>query len=216
MALSIPPYTLSFFHGELPEVFYLIGSEEKGSAVFDAMPRPRPTLITVDGLDWDRDLSPWPAPKAFKGGNDFSGGAAAFLSVLSETLLPKAERELGFTPEHSGLAGYSLAGLFTIWALWEGAPFDRFASMSGSLWFDRFADYASSHPPKCRPVKVSLSLGNGEKKTKNPRMARVEESTKTVVALLEGGGIPVSFRSESGGHFNDVNGRIARGIAGAF
>lgn len=216
MSLSIPPYTLTIFHGELPEVFYLIGSEEEGRAVFEAIPLPRPALIAVDGADWDRDLSPWPAPKAFRGGSDFSGGAAAFLGVLVNDLVPMAEQELDFIPEHRGLAGYSLAGLFAVWALWEGAPFDRFASMSGSLWFDGFTDYAAAHQPKCRPVNVSLSLGDGEKKTRNPRMARVEESTQTVIALLEKEGIPVTFHAESGGHFNDVNGRIARGIVGTF
>jgi len=216
MSISIPPYTLTLFSGELPQVFYLIGSEEEGRAVFEALPTPRPTLVTVDGVDWDRELSPWPAPRAFRGGKDFSGEAASFLAILTEQLIPAAEETLSFQPESRGLAGYSLAGLFTLWALWQGAPFDRYAAMSGSLWFDGFMDYALANMPKGQAAKVSISLGDGEKKTKNQRMARVEDCTQAVRVRLEQLGTPTVFRLESGGHFNDVNGRIARGIAGAY
>ena len=32
-------------------------------------------LVTVSGMDWEKELSPWPAPRAFRGGQDFGGGA---------------------------------------------------------------------------------------------------------------------------------------------
>lgn len=31
------------------------------------------TLVTVSGLDWDRELSPWKAPVIFFGDKDFKG-----------------------------------------------------------------------------------------------------------------------------------------------
>ena len=216
MPITVDPYTLYLFFGERPDIFYLLGSGEGGQAVFAALPQPRPTLVCIDGIDWDRELSPWPAPRAFKGGNDFGGEAAIFLKILESKLIPTAEQELDFTPESRGLAGYSLGGLFTLWAMGQTETFQRFASMSGSAWYDEFLDYFTCHLPSTPPLKVSISLGDGEKKTKNQRMARVETCTLAIVEQLEGKNIPVFYHSESGGHFNDVNGRIARGIAGAF
>lgn len=216
MPITVDSYTLYLFFGERPDIFYLLGSGEEGQAVFAALPQPRPTLVCIDGIDWDRELSPWPAPRAFKGGNDFGGEAATFLKTLESQLIPTAEQELDFTPESRGLAGYSLGGLFTLWAMGQTETFQRFASMSGSAWYDEFLDYFTCHLPSKPPLRVSISLGDGEKKTKNQRMARVETCTLAIVEQLEGQNIPVFYHSESGGHFNDVNGRIARGIAGAF
>lgn len=216
MPITVGAYKLSLFSGERPDIFYLLGSEEEGQAVFAALTQPRPTLVCVDGVDWDRELSPWPAPRAFKGGNDFGGEAPAFLQALENYLIPAAEQELGFTPESRGLAGYSLGGLFTLWAMGQTEVFQRFASMSGSAWYDDFLDYFTCHLPKAAPLKVSISLGDTEKNTKNQRMARVEVATQSIVELLESQKIPVCYRTESGGHFNDVNGRIARGISAAF
>lgn len=216
MPITIGTYTLTLFPGERPDIFYLLGSAQEGQDVFAALPQPRPALVCIDGIDWDRELSPWPAPRAFKGGNDFGGEADLFLKVLENQLVPAVEQEFNFTPESRGLAGYSLGGLFTLWAMGQTETFQRFASMSGSAWYDDFLNYFACHLPSKAPLKVSISLGDGEKKTKNQRMARVETCTFAIVEQLKGQGIPVFFRSESGGHFNDVNGRIARGIAGAF
>ena len=216
MSMAVGPYTLTFFPGERPDIFYLLGSEEEGQAIFAALPLSRPTLICINGIDWDRELSPWPASRAFKGGNDFGGDAATFLNVLENQIIPVTEQELGFTPESRGLAGYSLGGLFTLWTMGQTRAFQRFASMSGSARYDDFLDLYPHPPPQATPLKVSLSLGDGEKKTKNQRMARVEECTLIIVEQLRQQNIPVCYHTESGGHFNDVNNRIARGIAAAF
>lgn len=37
------------------------------------------TLVSISGMDWNRDLSPWKAEKVFKGEEDFSGGADDFM-----------------------------------------------------------------------------------------------------------------------------------------
>ena len=50
----------------------------------------RAALVLLS-CDWNRDLSPWPAPKAFKGGEDFSGGADEHLSTLCNITIPSAE-----------------------------------------------------------------------------------------------------------------------------
>ena len=46
------------------------------------------------------------------------------------------------------IAGYSLAGLFALWAAWNSGYFRRVASVSGSLWYPGFTDYIRNNEPK--------------------------------------------------------------------
>ena len=59
----------------------------------DACPRPervrslltsRLTLVSVSGLDWYRDMTPWPADRVFADGESYGGGAAEYLARLTE------------------------------------------------------------------------------------------------------------------------------------
>ena len=100
--------------GELPGLMVCPLSLKNTSAVWALLPPPRPSLLAISGVNWNRDLSPWPAPNVFPQEQAFSGGSRAFLSVLSERLLPEAERRLPMSPVWRGIAGYSLAGLFAL------------------------------------------------------------------------------------------------------
>lgn len=214
--LTIGPYTVRLLAHNAPQaVVYCPQSAEEALALYDLLPAPKPALAAIDGLDWDRDLSPWPAPKAFKGGRDFGGQAQAFLDDLTSTILPAVEAALPVPPTRRLLAGYSLGGLFALWAATRTDVFHRVASLSGSLWFDGFLDYLEATPLSPAVEKVFLSLGDREKNTKNPRMATVEDNTRRALALLTDRGIPAQLELNPGGHFNDVPQRTARGIQAA-
>ena len=79
-----------------------------------------PVLIAADGADWDRDLSPWPAEGVFRG-QTFAGGAEAYRIRLMGELIPAAEEKLPVRPKKRFLAGYSLAGLFSLWTAFRCA-----------------------------------------------------------------------------------------------
>ena len=115
-------------------------------------------------------------------------------------------------PRFTGIAGYSLAGLFALYALYRCDAFDRAASMSGSLWFPGFADFAASHEMKKRPEKLYLSLGDKEAKTRNEYMKTVQEKTEAVVRLYEEAGLAVEWEMNPGNHFRDAEVRTAKGI----
>lgn len=170
------------------------------------------TLIAVDGVDWDAELSPWPEPKAFKGGEDFSGGAKAYLEVLTGKLIPETERAAGLSPEYRAIAGYSLAGLFALWSLYETEDFTRAATVSGSLWYDGFLDFMRKNRPVGTPEKVYFSLGDRESATKNQRMATVESRTAEAEKLMSSLGARTVFQMNEGGHFVDAAKRTAAGI----
>lgn len=55
-------------------------------------------LVAIDQVDWNRDLSPWPAKRAFRGGEDFGGGADAYLKELTEIIVPAVEADLRLVP----------------------------------------------------------------------------------------------------------------------
>lgn len=208
------PYTLGlFWEGDPPGLIVLPGALEEGEAVWKLLSSPRPALLVIDGVDWDRQLTPWPAPRAFRKGRDFSGEAREFLRDLLEKLLPLGEAQLPAPPGFLGIAGYSLGGLFALWALTQTDRFHRAASLSGSLWFDQFILYLSAHPPKRLPDRLFFSLGDREKDTKNSRMARVEACTLEAARLFSHWGAPLRMEKNPGGHFQDVPKRIARGLS---
>ena len=128
-----------------------------------------------------------------------------------QQIIPLIESHLGYAPEFRGIAGYSLAGLFALWAVYQTDLFDRAASISGSLWFDGFLEFMKHKTPKAK--FVYLSLGDKEKLAKNPRLAAVEDCTSQAAELLGTHNIPVVFEMNCGGHFQDIPTRIARGIS---
>ncbi len=170
-----------------------------------------PIIAALTVRDWNRELSPWPAVAVFKGG-DFPGGAPAFLRLLEQEILPTCEAALPYPITHRMIAGYSLAGLFALWACACGAPFDAVASVSGSLWFDGFSPWLEAHMADFRPSHVYLSLGDAESKARNPRMARVATCTSAVLGTLRRHGIQAIFEQNPGGHFNHPEERMARAI----
>ena len=186
-------------------VFYLLNDSAEVSAL------PHAAVVSVEVPDWNRDLSPWKAERVFRKGDDFAGGAEEFLYKLLK-IVPEAEKTLGFVPEFRGIAGYSLAGLFAVWTLYRTDVFSRAASMSGSLWFDGFTEFMEEHRPVNVPEKVYLSVGEREKQTKNVRMAQVEACTVRTAEILRGYGTEVRFELNPGGHFDEVPGRIERGL----
>ena len=100
----------------------LINCDEDAGKIYDLckeMGSGEFILAALNGFDWNRDLSPWPCDPVFKGGEAFQGKADAYLSLLSDTLLPQIETEIsdhGKKTAYRVLAGYSLAGLFALYS----------------------------------------------------------------------------------------------------
>ena len=170
----------------------------------------RGSLLAFPAEDWDRELTPWPAPGLGKGRETFGGHGEVFLQGLLAAV-EEAKAALPAPPPAVGLMGYSLAGLFALWAGTRTEAFSLLASVSGSLWYDGWCEYLAAHP--CRAGRVSLSLGDREPKTRNPRMGRVGVCAERTEALLKASGAETTFEWNPGGHFNDPDGRVGRAIA---
>ena len=172
------------------------------------------SLLCVGNVDWNHDMSPWHCPPIMPGDAEYTGGADAHLQLLVEEILPEGLRRLEGKPSHIGIAGYSLAGLFALYALYRTNVFDRAASVSGSLWYPEFRDYVQSHEMKRKPEKLYISLGDKEAKTRNLYMKTVRENTEAIVKYYQEADIAVTWELNPGNHFRDAELRSAKGILG--
>ena len=206
MAVELKTYIPE--NGEIRAAVYLIG--EKGGEQFARYPENGAMIVCVSGIDWNRDLSPWEAPRAFKGEDDFSGGADKFAGMLEDTVIPQAEE--GLVIKERYIAGYSLAGLFAVYAPFVTDRFTGFASVSGSMWYDGFIDFLKTHETKVPVKKAYFSLGNREKITRNQRMAVVEDCAEAACALFSERGASAVFEINEGNHFKDEQLRVLKGI----
>ena len=189
--------------------------KDEVSAVVQAMEEigtPDCSLLAVGVPDWNRDMTPWHCPPVFRGGEEYAGGADDYLRLLLDAVIPETLDRLGTAPRFTGIAGYSLAGLFALYALYRCNAFGRAASMSGSLWFPGFAEYAAEHGPVRLPDRVYLSLGDREAATRNPYLKTVADSTAAVADLFGKQGAEVIRETNPGNHFRDAALRSAKGI----
>ena len=175
-------------------VVYLLGD------VADNFPVqvPEGVGLVYIGVDlWEENFSPWCAPRVFAKGPNFGDGAQKTLDTLINQVVPWAESELSVPPAYRVLVGYSLAGLFSLWAGVSqpgvspqvargcqpgtatgstGAPaapqpaatFQRIGAVSGSFWFPGLLDYVDQ---QLRGGAVGLThahLSLGDREARTP------------------------------------------------
>lgn len=181
-------------------------------AAMKSLASPDCTLAVVSHLEWDHDMAPWDAPPISVGDTPCTAGADGYLRLLAETIVPAVERLLPAPPAWRGLAGYSLAGLFALYALYQTAMFSRVASASGSLWFPGLLGYARSHAMKKTPERAYFSQGDQEARTTNPFLKAVGANTEAMVSLLASQGAQTCFQMNPGDHYTDCAARMAAGL----
>lgn len=188
---------------------------EEGGKVYEELQHcgcPDFTLVAISGLAWDHDMAPWDIPPISPNDTPCTGGANEYLKLLTGEILPKAEEMVQGDISWKGIAGYSLAGLFSIYSLYQTELFSRAASMSGSLWFPGFTDYVFSHNMKKRPDHLYFSLGNKECRTRNPYLKTVQENTEKIENFYAQTGIDTVFQLNPGNHYKNAVQRTAAGI----
>ena len=189
------------------------GEEQKVYEAAQAAGCPPFTLVAISDLDWNHDMVPWDSPPAFRNADACTGGADDYLRLLTEEIIATAEKKIAGVPCWRGIAGYSLAGLFALYAIYRTDLFSRVGSMSGSLWFPGMKEYIFSHEPKRRPDCVYFSLGDKESKTRNPILRSVRQNTEEIQAFYQDKGIDTVFQLNPGNHHDHAAERTAAGIA---
>ena len=178
----------------------------------ERLPELESSLVVVMVDDWDGDLTPWPAPAAYSGQQPYKGHAQKTLDELLHNALPQAEREAGLAPKSRAIAGYSLAGLFSLWTFANSDAFTACASGSGSFWYPGWLDWLSEQHFIGHGRHAYLSLGSKESRVRHPLVAEVANATERTIGLLEARGVECVFESNPGGHFTDISGRLAKAL----
>ena len=179
----------------------------------ERLPQLKSSLLVVGVDDWGADLTPWPAPAAYRDQSAYEGRAAETLAELLGDVLPRVERDAGLAPASRTICGYSLAGLFSLWAFASCDAFAACASGSGSLWYPGWLDWLRDQRFVGDGRRAYLSLGTKESRVKNPVVATVGDATAATVGLLRERGVACAFESNPGGHFTDISARIAKALA---
>ena len=212
-------------------VVYLLGDRADNSPVQVPV---GVSLVNVRVDLWEENFSPWCAPRVFAKGPNFGDGAQKTLDTLINQVVPWAESELTKPPAYRVLVGYSLAGLFSLWAgvshlvahecqLDDASSkpyavptptFQRIGAVSGSFWFPGLLDYVDQ---RLRGGVVDLthaylSLGDREARTPNPQIMHVRENAELLASKLESAGITSKFELNRGNHFQNVEGRTQKAL----
>ena len=166
-------------------------------------------IVVVSGMDWNNDMTPWKSPAVKEG--EFGGRASQFLDRLKGDIFFNLESSLQIRNPKRYLIGLSLAGLFSVWAGIMKPLFEGVASISGSFWYDGFAEWILKQEDlNC--VRFHVSMGDKEKETKVKRFANIEEDTMEVVETLMLKGAEVAFEVTEGGHNSPVLPRIEKSV----
>lgn len=175
-------------------IVYLLGDVADNSPV----QVPEGVSLVNVGVDlWEENFSPWCAPRVFAKGPNFGDGAQKTLDTLINQVIPWTESELTEPPAYRVLVGYSLAGLFSLWAgvsqpgalqqvahgyqpddalSQPGAPyvdapvatFQRIGAVSGSFWFPELLDYVDQQLRRGVVGLTHAYLSLGDREARTP------------------------------------------------
>ena len=175
-------------------IVYLLGDVADNSPI----QVPEGVCLVNVGVDlWEENFSPWCAPRVFAKGPNFGDGAQKTLDTLINQVIPWAESDLTELPAYRVLVGYSLAGLFSLWAgvTQAGAPqqvargyqpddapsqpgaphvdapvatFQRIGAVSGSFWFPGLLDYVDQQLNGGAVGLTHAYLSLGDRETRTP------------------------------------------------
>lgn len=171
-------------------------------------------LAAVTGLRWDEELSPWAHDPVVSRNDRFTGEADAYVRCLEEKVVPMVEERLPLST-YRVLAGYSMGGLFALYAPYVTELFSASVAASGSVWYPGFLDYAKARDFRRKPDAVYLSLGDLESRTRNPWFRRTEPCMRELRAVYQSKAIETVFELNPGNHAKDATARLAKGIAWA-
>lgn len=191
-------------------VYFVCMNQQEAADVYSLIKEVGEELAIVPCIpsSWENDLTPYETDNPLQKGRVFAGKADDFLSkiVTASKACPAA---------HRILAGYSLAGLFALYAGTKCSAFDSLVAGSPSLWYPSFLEYAQTHPLNPAIQYVYLSLGDHEAKVKNPVFQTMDQRMSEYCKILKEAQIPFHFDLNPGKHVNNVMERMAKGVLSA-
>lgn len=169
----------------------------------------KPFTMVMFLTNWNKDLPPWEADPVM-GDEPFGKGAPETLAFITEQVIPAVAVE---STKEIILGGYSLAGLFTLWAAYQTDVFTGVAAASPSVWYPGWDTY--SQEQEIKTGNIYLSLGTKEEKTRHPLMKTVGDNIRRQAECLQEdpNSMNVTLEMNPGNHFKEPDLRMAKGFA---
>lgn len=168
-------------------------------------------LVSITGIRWDEELSPWAHSPIVAKNDHFTGEADGYLQLLENKIVPYV-RTIVPNGKCNMLHGYSMGGLFALYAAHHSQLFDAYVAPSASVWYPDFVSYVREHDfiniPKC----IYLSIGSLESRTKNVYLSKTESNMEELYHLYKERQVTAIFERNPGNHYKDVPMRIAKGL----
>lgn len=229
-----------------PSVIYVIDSVEHPFDIVSIAEGLSSMVVSIPIANWNDALTPWPAPGFYDDEPWFGGCGNETLEELARHTITAIEAELGIAPDiesprsplprkesravKRAICGYSLGGLFALYAFVNDSRFDACASISGSLWYQGWMDYirdkAGCGPSKSTDVNrfdgreryAFLSVGKKECKSGLSLFRCVEDNMHASAGLLRAAGCQVDTAIGPGNHMQHIPERFkaALGALDAF
>ena len=170
------------------------------------------SLVAFKIADWNSELTPWEMP-LLRGKGNFGDGAAGTLKFIKNDLIPSLSEYINAENKEIKyiLGGYSLAGLFSLWSVYQTDIFEGIAAVSPSVWYKGWIEYVEAEKPLSE--KIYLSLGDTEEKTKHQILSKIGENIRKQHEILEkSGNVKTVLEWNEGNHFKNPDIRTAKGF----
>lgn len=165
-------------------------------------------LICILIDDWFNMLTAWSVRKKFYGKTFGSNALITLNYILEDVIKPLFDVNRKFI-----IAGYSLAGLFSLWSITKTDIFCASVCASPSVWYPLFLDYFKNS--KIKTSNIYLSLGDLEDKVKDKDIKKVKENIISIYNYLKDNNYNTCLEFNDGNHFKDTDIRVALGISWA-
>lgn len=220
--IQIGKYFCKIYEGrEAKKIIFWFVSEQRleiTDKVYDILRKAQSeitfALVAIGISDWNKELSPWPAPAAF-GEEGFAGEGRELQKWLAEEGITKVLEQLELKKQDVELyvGGYSLAGLFALWTFYETGLFHGVASCSGSFWYPGWMEYVKTHTPR-EGSRIYISLGKKEEKVRNTTLSTIGNCTRELYQLYTKTKEvqEVVLEWNNGNHFAETEERMAKGF----
>ena len=193
-------------------VIYVIDSPEHPFDMTSFAQERVSTIVTVPVRQWNDALTPWPAAGLYRGEPDFGGHADVTLAKLTSDVLPAIEREARLSPTHRAICGYSLGGLFSLYALTHTDVFVACGCLSGSVWYEGWVEHLRALDIDLAGRYAFLSLGTKERRAARPLLKTVQDCMEACSGILREHGAEVEFCLGPGNHLQHIPERLGAGF----
>jgi predicted alpha/beta superfamily hydrolase len=149
-------------------------------------------MVGIAPVDRIHEYTPWFAKALSERFADFGGRGAEYLAFIVEQVKPHIDSryKTNRRPDQTGIIGKSLGGLISLYAayLYPGV-FGKIGSISGSFWYEGFADYMREQKMAQTGLRLYLDVGSLEGEGKQTVQREMVARTKEAYAILAASGL---------------------------